>query len=263
MSSSPEPPPMTNPFDASPEKDHEPRDNSNGTVRGDSQEDVDVTKAGDVKQSDLHEDEGLVSASLRSPMQTRVRRISAELRLSASSNLDNLKKAGKGLSTGLHTMANKLPLPGMPKSLRRRSWHYEEVEQNSLLEPDSLTAEDAEGGSKLGKPKSKSSENLTKKANKEDNDEETTRGVSEKSFLLRKWEARKNKDQESKPDEKKDSPLGDEKESSNQGNEALSVESIPIVFEPLMLGQRPQTPVVTICFDEDPPKQNPNNPFLD
>ncbi|XP_022082844.1 uncharacterized protein LOC110975051 isoform X2 [Acanthaster planci] len=268
MSSTYAPTLLSNPFEATPEKDNDAGDSSNGDLHRDSRVGGDVKKAGDVKQSNSHEDDGLVSGSLRSPMQTRVRRISAELRLSASSNLDNIKRAGKGLSSGLHNVANKLPLPAMPKSLRRRSWHYEEAEENSLLEPDSL-AQEEDGEDKMGKAKSKSSESLMRKATKEDGD--VTRGGSGdrdrtgKSFLVRKWEARKNKDQESKADDKKDdSSPGEVPETSNQGTEALSVESIPIAFEPLTLGQRPTTPTVTISFDEDPPpKKNSNNPFLD
>ncbi|XP_071809686.1 uncharacterized protein [Asterias amurensis] len=227
-------------------------DKENGVIHKKPDSEKEVSKE---KDGEKGETEGLVMDSLRSPRQTRVRRISLELRLSASSSVENFKKAGKGLSSGLHNVANKLPVP---RSLQRRSRSYENLEENSLLHPD--TPKKADGGDGDIR-KSKSTENLKKI---KDEKEDGSRG--DKRFLRRKWEARKNRQQqENKSDCEKAEKTSAEDTVSDDAHapedDGLAVDSIPIVFEPLTLGQRPLTPTVTICLTDD---ENRNtNPFLD
>ena len=88
------------------------------------------------------------------------------------SGRDGIKKAASGLSSGIKTVTNKIPLPKSPKAFRRRSWHaYDELEEH-ICEHDSVSDEentkvkDSNRKVKKDKPKKEKVENAKEKSPK-------------------------------------------------------------------------------------------------
>ncbi|XP_072034967.1 uncharacterized protein [Amphiura filiformis] len=84
---------------------------------------------------------------LAKPKRNNIRRISDELKVTASGALgtgkDGIKKAASGLSSGLKTVTNRISLPKSPKAFRRRSWHaYDELEDEEHIIPEKESASD-------------------------------------------------------------------------------------------------------------------------
>ena len=105
---------------------------------------------------------------LAAPKRTNIRRLSGELKETASGaivyGVDGIKKAASGLSSGIRTVTNKIPMPKSPKALRRRSWNaYDELEDHII---DSDPSEEC--GNKKSDKNDKTKENKSADKAKKD-----------------------------------------------------------------------------------------------